>query len=264
MPTKKVVKETSKNHDESVFDAVHVSIASASPSIKKRALIGGTLTIIVIFLTGLNYFWHYQQKIQKNPVMAAEKEQQSIVANVSKLIELPSNEQPTIATVTDITKLKGQQFFQNAKNGDIVLIYSKANEAILYDPMMNKILVTGPLAINQTSTNASVAGASTQAGLASPTPAQVMVALYNGTTIPGLTRKIETELSQAMPNATVVENTNASKQDYTNTIVIDLTHKNAAAAQQLIKVLHGTAGSMPSNESVPVNADILVILGTTN
>jgi len=64
-----------------------------------------------------------------------------------------------------------------------------------------------------------------------------------------------------MPSVTVVDNANASRQDYINTRIVDLTGKSAAAAQQLAKVLHGSVGSMPSNEAVPTDADILVILG---
>lgn len=38
---------------------------------------------------------------------------------VKKLMELP-DENPTVATITDIEKLKEQAFFQKGKNGDIV------------------------------------------------------------------------------------------------------------------------------------------------
>jgi hypothetical protein len=69
------------------------------------------------------------------------------VAKVGKLIMLPTDEKPTIATVTDATKVKAQAFFQNANNGDVVLIYTKAQEAILYDPAENKIIEVGAVNI---------------------------------------------------------------------------------------------------------------------
>lgn len=69
---------------------------------------------------------------------------------LEKLIALPTDEKPTVATVTDATKVKDQTFFQNAKNGDIVLIYSKAQKAFLYDPTENKIVEVGAVnAANQ-------------------------------------------------------------------------------------------------------------------
>lgn len=269
MPVKKIVKENKEEiREESAFTVVDIPKSHISSELKKRkmrTLAGISLTIIVIFLTGLNYFLNYQknQNLQKNPVLASEVEQEAIVSKISKLIELPTTEQPTIATISDITKLKGQPFFQNAKNGDIVLIYSKTNEAILYDPTVNKILLIAPINNSQQA----VAGASTSAGSGqsvsvSQESSLVNVALYNGTTIDGLTRKVQAQLTQEMPSVTVVQNANASKQNYTQTLVIDLTGKQSAAAQHLATLLQGTVGPMPSDETVPVNADILVILGT--
>jgi hypothetical protein len=270
MPEKKVLKNEATSHEESAFDIPEDSqkeeaVSQRTNKKKWRILAGVSLTLIVIFLTGLNFFLNYQrnQNLQKNPVVASEIKQEAIVGKVGKLIELPKNEQPTIATVSDISKLKGQPFFQNAKNGDIVLIYPKTNEAILFDPDANRILLIAPISTN----HQAVAGTSTQANPTqpssiSPSPAQVTIALYNGTTIDGLTRKVQSLLATDMPNATVVQNANASKQDYTQTLVIDLTGKESSSAKQLATVLHGTVSSMPSNETVPVNAEILVILGT--
>jgi hypothetical protein len=278
MPTKKTAKKVTKVHEESAFALPETPVVTVLPVSNKkkiRWIISIALTTIVIVGTSLNLLLHYQknQVLKKNPIMASEMEQETIVSKVGKLMELPRIEQPTIATVSDITKLKGQSFFQNAKNGDIVLIYPKADEAILYDPSVNKILKTGPININsQTAApvngtvatmKGTVAGASTQAISVTPTIGQqVTVALYNGTTIDGLTRKVQTELTQNMPNATVVQNANASKQNYKQTIVVDLSGTNSAAAKQLASLLNGTIGNFPSTETVPVNADIVVILGS--
>lgn len=258
-------KKTEEAHVKSTFDASLASDVTPSTTGKKRrtkVIIGASFILIVIFGTGLNLFLHSQksQNAQKNAVVASEAVQEAIVAKVGKLIELPNTEAPTIATVTDSTKLKGQAFFQHAKNGDIVLIYPKANEAILYDPADNRIMQLGPINNNQQA----VAGAATKAEADSPTIAAVNIVLYNGTTINGLTKKTQTILAQTMPNVTVVENTNASKQDYANTVVIDLTGKKSDVAKQLATVLHGTVGTMPATETVPTNADILVILGKNN
>lgn len=73
------------------------------------------------------------------------EESQQLTAKVGKLLVLPSNEMPTIATVSDMTKLLNNPFFSKAKNGDKVLIYLQAKEAILYDPMANKIVAVGPV-----------------------------------------------------------------------------------------------------------------------
>ncbi|HCM51550.1 TPA: hypothetical protein DIS56_00200 [Candidatus Saccharibacteria bacterium] len=81
--------------------------------------------------------------LQKNS-QSADTAQQTIEV-VGKLVLLPEGEQPTIATVTDPTKLKGQAFFASAQTGDKVLVYNKAGRAILYRPSLNKIIEMAPL-----------------------------------------------------------------------------------------------------------------------
>ena len=68
---------------------------------------------------------------------------------MGKLLALPSDEKPTVATITDVEKLKEQVFFKNAMNNDKVLIYTKAKKAILYRPSENKIVEVGAVNINQ-------------------------------------------------------------------------------------------------------------------
>ena len=66
---------------------------------------------------------------------------------MGKLIELPKNEKPTVATVLDKTKLVDQPVFANAENGDKVLIYQGGQYALLYRPSTNKIISIGALNI---------------------------------------------------------------------------------------------------------------------
>ena len=75
---------------------------------------------------------------------------EGVIAKVSELLVLPSNEQPTLATVSDPELLKNQAFFANAKKGDKVLIYSKSGKAILYDPISNKIVEVAPINLDTT------------------------------------------------------------------------------------------------------------------
>ena len=83
--------------------------------------------------------------LQQDPAIRLKEENQQILTAVGKLINLPADEQPTIATVTDLTKLQGQPFFQDAQIGDKVLIYENAKKAILYRPSTNKIIEVAPL-----------------------------------------------------------------------------------------------------------------------
>ena len=67
------------------------------------------------------------------------------LGKVAKLAIVPTNEAPTVATVANAAKLKGQSFFSNAKDGDKVIVYSQAKEAILYRPSTNQIVIIAPV-----------------------------------------------------------------------------------------------------------------------
>ncbi len=79
---------------------------------------------------------------------AAQAEVDELTVKVGKLIALPGDEKPTVATVTDASKVKDQPFFINAKNEDKVLIYQKAQKAILFRPSENRIIEVGAVNIN--------------------------------------------------------------------------------------------------------------------
>lgn len=89
------------------------------------------------------------QNISITPTDQVLEDETSIVNRVSKLLHLPSDEKPQIITITTIEQFKDQPFFKNAKNGDILLIYSKNKKAILYDPKNNIILDTAPIAATE-------------------------------------------------------------------------------------------------------------------
>ena len=79
-----------------------------------------------------------------------QAEVDSLIAEVGSLIALPTDEKPTVATVSDVEKLKDQPFFKNAANGDKVLIYTNAKKAILYRPSEKKVVEVGAVNIRQT------------------------------------------------------------------------------------------------------------------
>lgn len=79
---------------------------------------------------------------------SASNDSDKILASVRALILLPEGEVPTIATVSDLEKLKDQPFFAKAKLGDKVIMYPKAKKAYLYDSVANKILEVAPIALD--------------------------------------------------------------------------------------------------------------------
>lgn len=184
----------------------------------------------------------------------------SVVDEVSEVVLLPSDEEPTFATVSDVTKLSDQEFFNNAENGDIVLIYEKAKKAFLYRPSVRQLIEIGPVTTQEG--EAAVAGAETSVSPTSTEPARVL--LRNGTSVSGLTRSIETQLGQKGIEFELAGRENASRNDYEQTIVVDVSGTQSAMAQELAKALGASVGSLPEGENTPTNSDILVILGQTS
>jgi hypothetical protein len=126
------------------------------------------LAILVVGAAGSAYYFYDQyNKAQvqlKDPSKVAAEETKALTASVSQIIDLPTGEDPTVATVLDPAKLKDQEFFTNAKKDDKVLIYTKAKKAFLYRPSTNKIINVAPVNIG-----ANQAG-TTQDASASATP----------------------------------------------------------------------------------------------
>ncbi len=111
-------------------------------------------------------FYKKFKTAEVNPQMQAQAEVDQMLLKVAALIVLPTDEKPTVATVSDPEKLNGQAFFKNAKVGDKVLIYTNAKKAILYDPTANIILDVAPVNIGE----APEGGSETQVLGATDTP----------------------------------------------------------------------------------------------
>ncbi len=78
----------------------------------------------------------------EDPAVAQHKE---MMNTASKQIKLPQSEVPTVATVSDKTKLDNQEFFKEAENGDKVLMYPKQKKAYLYRPSIKRVLAEAEL-----------------------------------------------------------------------------------------------------------------------
>jgi len=76
-------------------------------------------TILVLLLLGsaiaAYYFYSQLNALKENPQGAAQKEVHDLVAKVGQLIVLPVGEDPTVAVVTDLERLKDQPFFAHER-----------------------------------------------------------------------------------------------------------------------------------------------------
>lgn len=190
---------------------------------------------------------------------ATNSEVASIVAKVGKLIELP-NEDVTLATVSDVTRLSAQPFFAHAANGDKVLIYTASKKAILYRPSANKIIEVGPISISQSS---SAPAATAETAPSSPKPAAqatggLQVMILNGTTVAGLASTTKKALSDKFPDFTYFMGDASNR--YSRTKVVDLTGKNTVMAEKIATLINGDVVALPPGETKPAT-DILVIIG---
>lgn len=110
-------------------------------------IIIAAVLIIIAALPSYYYYSQYKktQALLNNPSATANAEVKQLIKEVGVLMVLPTTEQPTVATVSDVTKLVDQPFFANAKNGDKVLIYTQSKKAILYRESLNKIIEVAPV-----------------------------------------------------------------------------------------------------------------------
>ncbi len=125
-----------------------------------------TCVVCVLSLVSLSGFLLWQNaKLKRDAKQSDSTSQQNIVSHtiaaVGKLYALPKNERPTVATIKDVSQLKSEPFFDSAKNGDRVLVYTKAKIAILYRDSENKIINIGPVAADQSSQSSTSQNATT-------------------------------------------------------------------------------------------------------
>jgi hypothetical protein len=119
---------------------------------RMKLLISILLGIVIIALAGLFYFYLQVRSLQ-SPSVKAQQETKDLVGEIGRYMILPTDETPTLATVSDPSKLQDQTFFAHAQVGDKVLIYTRNKKAILYSPSMHKIVEVAPVSLNTNPAN---------------------------------------------------------------------------------------------------------------
>ena len=196
--------------------------------------------ILVVLLAGAAiYFFIKYQGIKKNPNQVAQAEVNRIVKLVGQLIALPNDESPTLATIKDKDQLKDQPFFANAQNGDVILIYTKAKKAIVYREKGNKIINVGPISIDQKN----------------GTPVAVVNA---GGDTDATIKKLNDKFNGSV---TVTGTTDAKNKNSVKGItVVDVAGNNGDLTKQIATEIGGTVGSLPSGETAPSGANIVIFV----
>ena len=103
----------------------------------------GVLCIVAVAVGMLGYGYISTKReltrLNSDQTTGAQPETERLVRHIGAHLDLP-DETPTLATVEDAGKLATQEFFSKAQNGDKVLLYAKAERAVLYRPSTQKII----------------------------------------------------------------------------------------------------------------------------
>lgn len=242
-------------------------------SAKPFIIFASVFLVCAIAAPGIYYFRQYQHLKKQMDTKIPQESVQDLVAKVAKHVLLPSDETPTVLSVTDREKLSGQAFFANAANGDQVLIFEKAKKAFLYSTDRDIVLEIGPVNFGSTASAQPVA---TTPGISvTPTPStgntpvtvplgELRFFLLNGTSVNGLTRRYESTLKKYYPDAVIVDRDSAKSSEYSQSLIIDVSGTKDAQTKELAKMLGLTVSPLPAGELTSANADFLIILGEDN
>lgn len=211
--------------------------------------------LLIAALCGFAWsFWRYwtiRQEVrflstQQGQQELNKKEVDKVVEAVGKLIILPTDQQPTVATIQDVVALaKEQPFFNGAENGDKLLFYQ--DKAIIYSVRNDKLVNVGPV-YNQGGQAAKPAE-----NLAN----KLTVDVRNGSEKVGIGRTLADNLA-AKGLYQIKEVTNAVKTSYLKTILVNLTNRDVSALEKELGVK--AVKAMPEGEA-PSVADALIIVG---
>lgn len=120
---------------------------------RRRSLLPWVIILVIVALVGgALYMFNERRELQREVAELSQKqnlsaidESKQLLEEVGQLIELPTDDEPTIATVSDASKVNDKPFFANAKNDDKVLLFTKSGKAILYRPSIKKIIEVSTL-----------------------------------------------------------------------------------------------------------------------
>jgi len=222
---------------------------------KKNKII---ILIIGLLILGSGGFLIYKSGLlEKTGLIKKEKnEVEVIMKRISEVFLLPS-EIPTVATISDKEKLKGQTFFDKAENGDKLLLFTNSNLAILYRDSIGKIIEISQISVAN----------SPQIEMAPtivPTETlkedlKIKVALYNGSQKVGQTTKFEKEILEKVGNFEVIKKIDA-KNNYEKSLVVDISGNYSEVAKSLAEKIDGEIAPLPEGE-INIETDLLIIIG---
>jgi len=223
---------------------------------KRRSVF--VILFIVVLVVGGYYFLN-----KPTPEERAKQELASAIARVSKIMILPQDDQPVLATVTDAKTLIAQQtFFAGSINGDQLLLFPKSMKAVIWSPSRSKIINVGPIEQSSNGQQLPKANSAPQANAVADAATTITVEVRNGT---GKSNYAAQAAEQISANAgyNIIKTGDAANKNYKQTIVFDRS-KNVSNKSKVDAVVSAfnamRVSELPFGEK-NTNADILIILG---
>lgn len=216
---------------------------------QKRVLWVVIVVILVIaigvagFFAVREYLYLRQFKDERDVELLKEK--------LSKHYLLPEAE-PIIATVTDAERLSQEQaFYKNAENGDKVFIWQ--DKALIYRNSEDRIVDFGIIVSpNQGQNQEPLSDASNA----------VSVSVLNGSGVANAANQVASEVSGSGIAQLSTNTTNASRDNYEETVVYNVSGAYPDEAQAIADLIGaGYSAGAPEGETIDNSADIAIIVG---
>lgn len=123
----------------------------------KRGMLLVALIVLAVGLFAVKNLYDKEQlrqevaRLEQTQAVSTANEAVDLKDKIARLLELPTDETPTVATVVDADKVREQAFFANSRNGDKILLFSTTGKAVLYRPTTNKIVEIAPISLGDQS-----------------------------------------------------------------------------------------------------------------
>jgi hypothetical protein len=199
-------------------------------SSSRRKLNPASLILVLITVAALGfggYFYVQYRDLKDTTSKSADEVNQELIAQVNKVYELPKDQTPVVALVSDEAKFKGEYN---------LLLYEKAGLAVLYRSSEKKVVGTATFAVKRSASVYLVASADKQSAVEAQ-----------------LTKNYDVELvGKASPTTLPAQSS-----------VFDATGKNTELVAKIAAELGATVvSSSPLSTPPSENPDIVVLIGT--
>lgn len=114
--------------------------------LKKALLILGVIIGILFVNSIIQDRNRLQKQLGQKQSVSSGNEVESIVAQLSKAVELPKDETPQLRTIENAATFREQSpVFSEINDGDMWLFYAKSGKQVFYRPSTKKVIFVVPL-----------------------------------------------------------------------------------------------------------------------